>query len=115
MKDNKLEIISMEEDCQRCRCAHLYEVTIKNEASEQRFYIDLNHQASLKNGKIEFERNGKCDYSKNPYEAAVIHVIGCNGIADDIIRHFNNSYLEFEKKWKVGCKKEHCNNCMVCE
>ena len=105
MKDNKLEIISMEEDCQRCRCANLYEVTIKNGVSEQRFYIDLNHKASLKNGKIEFERNGKCDYSKNPYGTAVIHAIGCNGIADDIIRHFNKSYLEFENEWKKNNQK----------
>ncbi len=98
-----LEIKSLKEEKERCRSAYLYELTVRNSIGEEKYYIDMNHQASINQGKIEFERNKTIDYSKFAYECTVLDVtpfIKNGNNIDEIIKEFNQSYRNFEAKWK---------------
>jgi len=114
------EHIPINEEFGRSRCGFLYYLEFNN---DNKIYIDLNHKLNLGNSGIVFEKNkdfdgNEWDYAKSPFEDPVIHYYPYhyNNIAvNNLINIIRKAYIEQEKKWKINCKKQTCNNCMACD
>jgi len=112
----KIEFKKFEENPGRCRSGEaIYETLVSNGEYEKFMLINLNHRAKITEKGIEFERWDNWDYQKHPIGTPICSIFPNNGLADIIIKLFNDSYVEHERRWKANCKKPYCNSCMACE
>jgi hypothetical protein len=100
-----IEILAIQENKDRCRCAYLYDLKVKNTEKELDYRLDSNHEIILNQGEIQFLRkknwdNKKWDYNKWPIGCAILSLEGNGNHVDDIIRYFNDIYKKHEEKWK---------------
>jgi len=95
----RLELISIEENPGRYRTGFIYEARMKNHIQQELFYlIDFNHQLDLK--RMEFKKRENWDYKQQPFEYAILGIVGNGNHKDDIYAYFNGIYQKQETEWR---------------